>query len=162
MQERSDDHIRAKCFHPAGGFIAFSQDEIGQSIPQRFEKIVRQFPDRTAVESSRHRFTYRNLNRVANQTANAVLSACGDGNRSVAVLMEHDAPVVGAIMGVLKAGKFYVPLDPSVPAARTRFILDDIEAEFMITNTKHLPLANSLVKSSRQLLNIDEIKDWLD
>jgi amino acid adenylation domain-containing protein len=162
MRERSDDHIRAKCFHRAGVFIEFSQDEIGQSIPQRFEKIVRQFPDRTAVESSRHRFTYRNLNRVANQTANAVLSACGDGNRSVAVLMEHDAPVVGAIMGVLKAGKFYVPLDPSVPAARTRFILDDIEAEFMITNTKHLPLANSLVKSSRQLLNIDEIKDWLD
>jgi len=86
MQERSDDHIRAKCFHRAGVFNEFSQDEVGQSIPERFEKIVRQFPDRTAVESSRHRFTYRNLNRLANQTAHAVLSACGDGNRSVAVL----------------------------------------------------------------------------
>ena len=162
MQERSDDHIRAKCFHPAGVFIEFSQDQIEQSIPQRFEKIVREFPDRTAVESTRYRFTYADLNRLANQTAHAVLSAGGDGNRSVAVLMEHDAPVVGAIMGVLKAGKFYVRFDPSLPAARTRFILDDVEAEFRITNTKHLPLANSLVKSSRQLLNIDEIKDWLD
>src|SRR5262250_2954821 len=162
MQERSDDHIRAKCFHRAGVFNEFSQDEVGQSIPERFEKIVRQFPDRTAVESSRHRFTYRNLNRLANQTAHAVLSACGDGNRSVAVLMEHDAPVVSALLGVLKAGKFYVPLDPSLPAARTRFILSDVEAEFIITDAKHSPLANSLVKSSRQLLNIDDIKHRLD
>src|SRR5262252_9573164 len=76
--------------------------------------------------------------------------------------MEHDAPVVSALLGVLKAGKFYVPLDPSLPAARTRFILSDVEAEFIITDAKHSPLANSLVKSSRQLLNIDDIKDRLD
>src|SRR5215208_537602 len=100
----SDDHVRAKCFHPNGTFTEFPKDEIEQSIPQRFEKIVRQFPDRTAVESKRHGLTYQDLNEVANQTAHAVLSACGDENRSVAVLMEHDAPVVGALMGTLKAG----------------------------------------------------------
>ena len=162
MPQRSDDPIRAKCFHRTGAFIEFSEDEIEQSIPQRFGKIVRQFPDRTAVESRRHRFTYRDLNRVANQTAHAVLSACCNENPSVAVLMEHDASVIGAIMGALKAGKFYVPLDPSLPHARSQFILDDAEAEFIITNTKHLSLARSLVKSPRQLVNIDEIEDRLD
>ncbi|HEY2919727.1 MAG TPA: non-ribosomal peptide synthetase [Candidatus Binatia bacterium] len=162
MAERSDDHIRAKCFHPNGTFIEFPEDEIEHSIPARFEKIARRFPDRTAVESRRHRLTYRDLNQAANRTAHAVLSTCGDKNRSIAVLMEHDASVIGAIMGALKAGKFYVPLDPSLPYARSKFILDDAQAESIITNTKHLSLAKSLVKSPSRLLNIDDIKDLPD
>jgi amino acid adenylation domain-containing protein len=162
MAERSDDHIRAKCFHSSGTFIEFPKDEIEQSITERFEKIVRQFPDRTAVETRRHRLTYRDLNRAANRTAHAVLSTCGDKNRSIAVLMEHDAPVIGAIMGALKAGKFYVPLDPSLPYARSKFILDDAEAESIITNTKHLSLAKTLMESPSRLLNIDDIENFPD
>jgi amino acid adenylation domain-containing protein len=157
MAMRSDEGARAKCFHPNGRFIEFPEEEIEQSIPERFEKIARQFPDRTALESRRHRFTYRELNRAANRTAQAVLSACGGEARAVAVLMEHDAPVIGAILGVLKAGKFYVPLDPSLPHARSRFILDDVEAESILTNSKHLSLAKSLVESPDRVLNIDEL-----
>jgi amino acid adenylation domain-containing protein len=162
MAERSDDHIRAKCFHLNGTFIEFPEDEIEHSIPERFERIARRFADRTAVESSRHRLTYSDLNQAANRIAHAVLSTCGDKNRSIAVLMEHDAPVIGAIMGALKAGKFYVPLDPSLPYARSKFILDDAQAESIITNTKHLSLAESLVKSRSHLLNVDDIKHFPD
>jgi amino acid adenylation domain-containing protein len=106
--------------------------------------------------------TYRDLNQAANRTAHAVLATCGDKNRSIAVLMEHDAPVIGAIIGALKAGKFYVPLDPSLPYARSKFILDDAQAESIITNTTHLSLAKSLAKSPSRLLNIDDIKDFPD
>lgn len=162
MTEGSDEPIRAKCFHSSGTFIEFPKNEIEQSITERFEKIVRQFPDRTAVETRRHRLTYRDLNRAANRTAHAVLSTCGDKNRSIAVLMEHDAPVIGAIMGALKAGKFYVPLDPSLPYARSKFILDDAEAESIITNTSNLSLAKSLMESSSRLLNIDDIENFPD
>jgi amino acid adenylation domain-containing protein len=162
MAERSDDHIRAKCFHLNGTFIEFPEDEIEHSIPERFERIARRFADRTAVESSRHRLTYSDLNQAANRIAHAVLSTSGDKNDSIAVLMEHDAPVIGAIMGALKAGKFYVPLDPSLPYARSKFILDDAQAESIITNTKHLSLAESLVKSPSHLLNVDDIKHFPD
>lgn len=162
MAVRSDEQARVKCFHPTGTFIEFTEEEIEQSIPDRFEKIARQFPDRTAVESRRHRLTYRDLNRAANRTAHAVSSTCGDKNRSVAVLMDHDAPVVGAIVGALKAGKFYIPLDPSLPHARSKFILEDAEAEAVITNTKHWSVAKSLVKSPSRLLNIDEVGDFPD
>ncbi|HEY7220753.1 MAG TPA: non-ribosomal peptide synthetase [Candidatus Binatia bacterium] len=162
MAERSDDHVRAKCFHPSGTFVEFTRDEIEQSIPQRFEKIARQFPDRIAVESTGHRLTYRDLNRGANKIAHAVLSALGHENHSIAVLMDHDAPVVSAIMGALKAGKFYVPLDPSLPLARSKFILDDAQAEVIITDTKHLSLARSLVNSPSRLLNIDETDNLPD
>ncbi|MGH7851975.1 MAG: amino acid adenylation domain-containing protein [Candidatus Binatia bacterium] len=162
MPERSDNQIRAKCFHPRGTFIEFPKDEIERSITERFEKIVRQFPDRTAVESRQHRLTYRDLNRTANKTAHAVLSTCGDKNRPIAVLMEHDAPVICAIMGALKAGKFYVPLDPSLPYARSRFIMDDLQAESIITNTKHLSLAKTLTESPSRLLNIEDIENLPD
>jgi amino acid adenylation domain-containing protein len=162
MARRSDDGIRAKCFHRSGTFIEFPKEEIDQSIPQRFEKIVRQFPDRTAVESRRHRLTYRDLAQIVNKIAHAVLSRCGDHQGSVAVLMEHDAPVIGAILGALKAGKFYVPLDPALPRARGKFILDDVQAESIITNTEYLSLARTLVESPRRVLNIDEIEDRLD
>jgi amino acid adenylation domain-containing protein len=163
MANRSDDHARAKCFHPNGTFIEFLEDELEQSITERFEKIVQQFPDRTAVESKRHRLTYREFNRAANRTAHAVLSTCvGDKNRSIAVLMEHDTPVIGAIMGALKAGKFYVPLDPSLPYARNKFIVDDAQVESIITNTTYLPLAQSLVKSPSRLLNIDDVEHFPD
>ena len=43
--------IRAKCFHPSGTFIEFKKEEIEQSIPKRFEKIVIQYPNRIAVKS---------------------------------------------------------------------------------------------------------------
>src|SRR4026208_172413 len=162
MAKRSDGHVCAKCFHPSGTFVEFARDEIEQSITERFEKIVRRFPDRIAVESRRHRLTYRDLNRAANRTAHAVLAACGDDSGSVAVLMEHDAPVISAILGALKAGKFYVPLDPALPHARSQFILDDSQAQSIITSTKHLPLAKSLVKSPSGLLNIDDIETFSD
>ena len=43
--------IWGKCFHPGGKFIEFKREEIELSIPERFEKIVRKYPDRVAVES---------------------------------------------------------------------------------------------------------------
>ena len=162
MTARSDEHIRAKCFHPSGMFIEFPKQEIDQTITERFEKIVKRFPDRTAVETTRHRLSYRDLNRAANRTAHAVLSACGDHRGSVAILMEQNAPVVSAILGTLKAGKFYVPLDPSLPYARSKLIVADTQAEFILTNSKHLSLAKSLVEPPGRVLNIDDLPNLSD
>jgi hypothetical protein len=38
--------IRAKCFHPSGSFVEFAKEESEQSIPRRFEKVARMYPDR--------------------------------------------------------------------------------------------------------------------
>ena len=50
-QMTSDSSARSRCFHPSGRFVAFEKREIEQSIPQRFEKIVHQYPDRLAVKT---------------------------------------------------------------------------------------------------------------
>jgi len=49
--------IRAKCFHPSGTFEEFPKEEIEQSIPEWFEKIVRMYPDYLAVKME-HRALY--------------------------------------------------------------------------------------------------------
>ena len=46
--------IRDKCFHPTGRFVEFKKEEIEQSIPVRFEKMVRKYPDHLAVRTSNH------------------------------------------------------------------------------------------------------------
>jgi amino acid adenylation domain-containing protein len=158
----SDTAARSKCFHPNGSFVEFSREEIDQSIPERFEKIAREYPDRLAIKTKNHSLTYNDLNSAANRLAHTILSQRGRKNEPVALLMEHDAPVIAAILGALKAGKFYVPLDPSLPHLRVKYILDDLPASYIVTNNKNLPLAKSLAGSVLDLVNIDELDSLPD
>jgi hypothetical protein len=50
--------IRAKCFHPTGTFVEFRKEDIEQSIPERFEKIVRMHANRVAIKTDHQSFTY--------------------------------------------------------------------------------------------------------
>ena len=94
----SDNPARSKCFHPRGKFIEFSRGEVERSIPERFGKIVRKYPDRLAIKTKNHSLTYKELNHTANRVAQKILSDRGTRTEPVPVLMEHDAPVIGAIL----------------------------------------------------------------
>ena len=65
--------------------------------------------------------------------------------------------MIGAILGVLKAGKTYVPMDPSLPIARTAYILEDSRASLLVTDTQNFPLAAQLAQQGCQIINIDEL-----
>ena len=149
--------IRAKCFHPTGTFVEFKREEIEQSIPERFEKIVRMYPERTAVKTQNCTLTYETLNKSANRAANAIFSRLGVGQKPVALLLDNDASLIAAILGVLKAGKMYVPLDLSCPPARIRSNLDDSGADLIVADNKTLSVAKDLARNQTQLLNTDEL-----
>ena len=124
--------IRAKCFHPSGSFVEFGKEEIEQSIPERFEKIVAKYPKRIAVKTGSTTLTYEALNRIANQIAWAILEKRGSRPEPIVLLLEHGAPMIAAIIAALKAGKIYVPLDFSLPPARVADILEDAQAEMIV------------------------------
>ncbi|MGH7794216.1 MAG: non-ribosomal peptide synthetase [Candidatus Binatia bacterium] len=149
--------IRAKCFHPSGTFVEFRKKELEQSIPARFEQQVRRYPDRLAIKTRSHELTYDGLNRASNRVARAVLARRGTGEEPIALLLDQGAPVVASILGVLKAGKFYVPLDLSYPRARTAYMLEDSEAELIVTNTRNLSLAEKLARDRSRVMNLDEL-----
>lgn len=149
--------IRDRCYHPTGTFIEFEKDETEQSIPARFEQQVRKYPDKLAVKSRSHELTYDELNNTANRLARSILAKCGEEQEQIALLLDHDLPIVIAILGILKAGEVYVPLDPEYPRARIQYILEDSEASLIVTNNQNLTLAVELSGGARQILNIDEL-----
>src|SRR3981081_2091381 len=98
-----------------------------KTITELFEAQVTRTPSDEAVRLGDQSLSYGELNERANQMA-AHLRTLGAGpERLVAVYMEHSIEVVCAILGVLKAGAAYVPLDPATtPKERLAFILKDI------------------------------------
>jgi amino acid adenylation domain-containing protein len=151
--------IRAKCFHPTGVFTEFRKEDVEQSIPARFERIVATYPDRTALKSKNRLLTYAMLNKAANRLARTILSKRADGERPVAVLFKHDVAMLVGILGTFKTGKLCVPLDPGFQEARTRSIAQDCGAKLVITDGENLSLAYELAQDASQVINLDEVDE---
>src|SRR5688572_24250867 len=128
--------IRDRCFHPSGTFVEFPIEDVETSIPARFEKIVRIYPDRIAVEMDDERLTYEALNRAANRSANIILENCisDDGNIPVAVILPRGVSQSVAILAVLKAGKIILLQDPNTRADELAHFLADSQAKLIITS----------------------------
>jgi len=78
--------------------------------------------------------------------AHAILALRSKDEKPIALLLEHDAPLITAILAVLKTGKIYVPLDPSYPLARITSMLEDAQPGLIVTNTKHIAFAQALAQ----------------
>jgi non-ribosomal peptide synthetase component F len=147
--------------HSQGAFIEFERGEIEQSISDRFEKQVERFPDSLAVKTRNHRFTYRQLDQEANRVRQALLRMRGEGEERIALLLEHDAPMIAALLGVLKSGKTYVPLDPSYPRERLLYILKDSQASAIVSNRENQGLANQLAQDRLPIIYLEDLRDLL-
>jgi amino acid adenylation domain-containing protein len=142
---------------PSNPFIEFRKQDIEQSIPAKFQEQVRKHPHNIAVHTKNYHWTYSELNCRANQVAQTILKEFTFGEERIALLFEHDAPMVAGILGVLQVGKAYVPLDPNYPSDRVVYILEDSRASAVLTNNKNLARAQELTKGIVPLLNIDDI-----
>jgi len=142
---------------PTHRFVTFDRADVERSIPARFEQQVRLYPERVAVKMRDHALTYAALNRTANRIARAILTERGQGEEAIALVLEPDSHIVPAILGVLKAGKIYVSIDPSLPAARSLSLLDDAQVGLVVTSDAHVASARALVQQGRTLLNVDAL-----
>jgi amino acid adenylation domain-containing protein len=158
----AQERIRARCFHPAGKFIEFTADEIEQSIPALFERQVASYPDRVAVRSKGQQLSYADLNKIANRVAHALVSQRGAREEPIALLLGHGGAMIASIVGVMKAGKICVPLEPTYPPARIRDILDNSQAGLIVTNSGCLALADHLIHETRRTINIDDLAGFAD
>ena len=156
------ESIRGKCFHPSGTFVEFEQEEIEQSIPERFEKIVRKHPGRLAVKARASSLTYAALNQAANQIAHAILiQSGGKAEESIGCLLSTGAARSAAMLGVFKAGKIYVFLNPSFPEGRIKFMLRDSQSTVILTDNDHLSMAKGFVEDGVRLINVDDLDSSL-
>jgi len=146
-----------KGLRPGNRFIEFTQEEVEQSITDRFELQVAKYADQIAVKTKDQALTYDALNKMANRTARAILAQGGEGNEPVALLLEQSGAATAAVLGVLKACRIYVPLDPSYPRPRLTAILEDSQASLILTDSRNLSLAKELASGGPALLKVDEL-----
>jgi amino acid adenylation domain-containing protein len=128
-----------------------------QSIAERFEQQVSTHPTRLAVQTSRHALTYAALNQYANRVARALLHRSETPGERVGLLLGHDAPLIAAILGTLKAGKVYVPLDPSHPLTRSRVVVELAQATTILTDAAHASPAAGLAGEAVPVINVDDL-----
>ncbi|MFE5733181.1 amino acid adenylation domain-containing protein [Streptomyces sp. NPDC056528] len=103
------------------------------TFPALFADRVRRAPDAPAVRDARTTLTYRELDARAEALARR-LAARGVGPEDrVAVALPRDAGLVVALLGVLRAGAAYLPLDADYPAARLAHMLDDAAPRLLLT-----------------------------
>ena len=143
--------------------MKFSKAEIETSIPARFEAVVDRYPKHIAIRDINSIITYRELNSKANQVARAFLAAANDPDKTIALLAGSGKPAIIMMMAALKAGKVFVPIDPSHPLDWIMGILGDSDAGLLVSDGKSYPLAKEIVNQSPDERKVNLIKlDTLD
>ncbi len=132
------------------------------NIIERFQSQVEKHASRLAVDTAERSLTYSELHswsdtmaaRVLSETQNA--TCCSD---TVMLLLEQSAEMVAAIVGVLKSGKAYLPLDSSYPVERLRTISDASKSKLLLTNTENLACAEAVMSLTEgvTVVNLDEL-----
>ncbi|GAA3826866.1 hypothetical protein GCM10022226_54620 [Sphaerisporangium flaviroseum] len=123
------------------------------------EEQIARTPDRTAVTFEGASLTYAELGAWADRIAGRLRSLGAGPGTPVAVCAERSLELVAGLLGVLKAGALYVPLDPEYPADRLAFMLADSGAEIVLTQRR---LRDTLPEELRRarLLPLDEPAEW--
>ncbi|RLK51637.1 amino acid adenylation domain-containing protein [Alkalispirillum mobile] len=137
--------------------LPFTTMDVDHTVPGRFERVAQRFGDRLAVRSPTTQWTYAQLEQRANGIAQAIYAACPEPGTRVGLLFPHDAPMVAAMLGALKAGATYVPLDPALPSERLQFMLADSEASLLLTDGDNATLAASLAQESQRVIKTDDL-----
>ena len=104
-----------------------------ECVQQLFEAQVERTPDAVAVLFDGGQLTYRELNSRANRLAHH-LRCLGIGAETlVGIALERSPELIVALLGVLKAGATYVPLDPEYPLGRLAFMIEDAKPKVLLT-----------------------------
>ncbi len=117
--------------------IEFNNSETDKSvdkcIPQLFEEQVEATPAGVAVLFESQQITYSELNARANQLAHHLIRLGVGPETIVGVYLERSSELIVAILGILKTGGAYAPLDPVLPKERLAFMLEDLRVPVVLT-----------------------------
>jgi amino acid adenylation domain-containing protein len=138
--------------------LLFARNDTVAQIPadlcfhHRFEEIARMDPDRVALMVESEGITYAQLDERANRIAKTLHARGAGPNRLVAVFLPRGADLVAALLGVVKSGAAYIPLDPVYPKGRIESILEDARPVAVITSSA---LLNNLPGTGEQTVCLD-------
>ncbi len=100
-----------------------------------FEQQATRSPDRIALVSGNLMLTYQQLNQKANHVAHQLLALGVERETLVGISIPRSTEQIINILGILKAGCAYLPLDPEYPRDRLKAIIDDANVKFLLTTS---------------------------
>ncbi len=108
------------------------------SLPEWIEAQVVRTPDAVAlvcedINGDSRQLTYRELNARANRIANFLRGRGAGPEVQVAICLDRTPDLVAGVLGIMKSGGAYLPLDPEYPQDRLRYIIDDSQAPLLLT-----------------------------
>ena len=112
------------------------QYPLDRCLHEMFEEQVARTPRAIAVVDEHRQLSYEELNRRANQIAHYLRKLGVGPDVVVGVCMERSLEMVMGLVGVLKAGGAYMPLDPEYPAERLAYMMSDAQLNFLITQER--------------------------
>ena len=124
-------------------------------IHQLFEAQVKRTPDAIAAVFKNQQITYQELNARANQLAHYLASLGVQPNVLVGICVERSLEMLIALLGILKAGGTYLPLDPTHPQERLAFMLEDAKVQVLLTQKQ---LVTTLPQHNAKIICLDA--DW--
>ena len=134
-----------------------SVDYPRRCIHELFEEQAKTTPDARAVIFENQQMTFAELDQRANQLAHYLCKHGVGPEVVIAVCMERSVEMVVALLGILKAGAAFVPVDPSYPAERVAFLLQDSRASIVLTQARVL---ETLPASAAETICVDS--GWVE
>ncbi|AQR78428.1 non-ribosomal peptide synthetase [Paenibacillus larvae] len=129
-----------------------------QTIHGMFEQAASRFPEHLALASQQEEYTYAALNRRANQIAHLLLEKEVRKGDFVTIFMDRSLETIISLLGIMKAGGVYVPVDPDHPEERNSYIVEDTRSAFILTKQIYADKARHLstpITSVKEIVPID-------
>ncbi|MFT9818492.1 amino acid adenylation domain-containing protein [Lysinibacillus sp. NPDC056185] len=130
-----------------------------KTIQQLFEEQVRKVPNEVAVVCKDDKLTYDELNRKSNQVARILREKGVKADSIVGIFVERSIHMIIGIMGVLKSGGAYLPIDINLPRSRIEYMLEDSGVEILITAKEledDLQFTGSIINISKDCYSLDD------
>ena len=131
-----------------------------KTIVELFEEQVDKTPENIALIDSEVKLTYKELKEKSDRVAKYIVSNLGRNNESVGVLVDRSAELIVLLLGILKSGKSYIPIDPMLPKERIEYIIDHSQTSIIITEESFLQEFNS-IKTSDNSTNPENKTDFI-
>ncbi|WP_424186402.1 amino acid adenylation domain-containing protein [Actinokineospora sp. G85] len=130
------------------------------TVVRAFARMCERAPDAVAVASGGVSLTYRELDAQANRLAHRLLAEGVRREDRVGILLGRSPAVVAAVLGVLKAGAAYVPLDPRAPVERLRELLAGVDVRVLVTDQDWAPTASAAHVGNHVLVDGGQDGQW--
>ncbi len=129
---------------------------VAESIPEVFRRVVRQHAARTAIATPAGDWTYAELAQRVNAVAQLVRERAADPAQPVALLLDHGAPLIASLLGVLQAGRIYVSLDPHHPPDRHAAVLAAATPGLLLCDVANAGRAQVLARAALSVVTVPD------